>query len=749
MSLSRRVSFAAHAYVRIFEKNQNNTNSTGSPQSSPRSDEIPRSNNENAWLGTRRHSQGSETFSDEDEPAMNDDMEITGALPTHFLRRRSQSLSGTATRQPLGIVSQELSTPSQEDISMSTDNSVSEADRTLLSPNAEDTEPLEYTVPLIKPRRQPSDAWLALRAVTHSGDQPLSESEGEDEMELDDAVGRLLAARPSIAFGSAPSHALDEQPSFTSTQDSVDEDEEMDDGNKTMNITAMMRRESAADSTMDLSRVYGGPLLTDEPIASIDTETKAPMQSPKASGSSIFSAVTRPFKFAFSSASQPETNTDKPPPAVPKSVFSVFSRPGTESTGAKALKIPANALPASEEDGATPMETMPSSRERSSSPSRLPVSLIRTIQPTSAPYSKEPGSSVPSHIPVPVRSNTVASTSKIPLPSGPAEAATPVSSLRRPSGYFTQRKSISNSATQAAAPLSSLSAIQSLAGLTTSATSNAPAKPISPQRTVVQPVTDILIDDDLTETTVASVAVKDTGTMGEAIENPTAQWRENVQQEEPGFIDDGNATSVSIEQFFDMTGIRFMEEITAPRRSTHQGRRQSTNGAEPSLSAYALAQVVSLPQLDLYSSVANDLELWIKTSEVNNKAIEADVAVCTPELFREFINANEEDQAELITQLHLIKANTHLAARSGWYDWRMAWVTQLQEAANASFADLEADCAVLKTVLEQQDALLPVLQTELDNITRELEEAQKLTEEIDECDPEYLRDLKTDLADQE
>lgn len=264
-------------------------------------------------------------------------------------------------------------------------------------------------------------------------------------------------------------------------------------------------------------------------------------------------------------------------------------------------------------------------------------------------------------------------------------------------------------------------------------------------------VQDAQMDEDLTQTTVESVASERVSTEAttEIIENPTEQWRATVEQGEEGFEDDESGPPISIEQFFDMTGIRFMEDLAAPRRSIHPGNRRSLGGAEPGLGTYAVAQAVSLPQLDLYSSVARDLESWIETSQANNKAIETDVAACTPELFREFVTAGEDEQTELITQLRLIKANTHLTARTGWYEWRMNWVGQLQATADAAFGELEADCSVLKGILDNGDALIPTLQEELESITRELQEEQRVVAEIDECDPEYLSDLKTDLADQE
>ena len=59
-----------------------------------------------------------------------------------------------------------------------------------------DSQPMVFTVPLVRPPKPPSDAWLALRAATHSGDTPSDDKEerGVRDIELTDAVTRLEAA---------------------------------------------------------------------------------------------------------------------------------------------------------------------------------------------------------------------------------------------------------------------------------------------------------------------------------------------------------------------------------------------------------------------------------------------------------------------------------------------------------------------------------------------------------------------------
>lgn len=102
-----------------------------------------------------------------------------------------------------------------------------------------------------------------------------------------------------------------------------------------------------------------------------------------------------------------------------------------------------------------------------------------------------------------------------------------------------------------------------------------------------------------------------------------------------------------------MTGIKFMDELTAPRRSTMHLRprdRRTSSGELPDipLAEYVMAMVIDVPQLELYSHVSNDLQAWIEQSKKVYEQAEEEAAKITPELFREYSQATEDGQAELL-----------------------------------------------------------------------------------------------------
>ena len=121
-----------------------------------------------------------------------------------------------------------------------------------------------------------------------------------------------------------------------------------------------------------------------------------------------------------------------------------------------------------------------------------------------------------------------------------------------------------------------------------------------------------------------------------------------------------------------MTGIRFMDEITAPRRSTihpghlrQQNRRRSLSSsqseAEPiPLAEYMAAMSIEVPQLELYNVLAEDLTGWIDESKKICKQAEEDVLKMTPALFTEFALADEVEKQDL-----LVSANSGLHLSTG------------------------------------------------------------------------------------
>ncbi|KAJ3815669.1 Spc7 kinetochore protein-domain-containing protein [Lentinula aff. lateritia] len=227
----------------------------------------------------------------------------------------------------------------------------------------------------------------------------------------------------------------------------------------------------------------------------------------------------------------------------------------------------------------------------------------------------------------------------------------------------------------------------------------------------------------------------------------TEQWRDAIPED--GYEVD-EIPPISIEQFLEMTGIRFMD-LSAPRRSTYASQipsRQPRNLSEIQLAEYAVAMAIDIPQLVLYSRVARDLEGWIEQSKLEFRQAEEEAAKVTPLLFAEYLRTDEEGQRDLTRQLKLIRTNVRLQAKSDWYGWKLQWLDSLKYGAQAALANLQNDAKALENLKAKTDEIVPELEREYNEIVRELQAEQQEVAEIEQCDQDYLNELKNSIAEQ-
>lgn len=789
-------------------------------------------------------------FSGDDD----DDMELTQAINAHAAVRRksrvsfaptsgeaSQRRSSVIPRPPLAEVSvsppeadesyggedqfsQEESSLSQ-DMSLSRDMSQDNSRSTGADSSSDHTQPMEFTIPLNKSLRQPeppSDALRQLAAMTHSGDMPFERDEdedgtydfnaghvstGTDDMDLTDAQTRLMRARESLGLGNDDPPAEQEQEFDDDTFTSTEGDSAEMNGNETVNVTKLWRQSLGgggdASSTMDLTTVQPTyPRHADEVMANL-----VPKQQ------------------SIASAPQPPGQA----PVFHSSVFRAPSEEATDALQSSVLKQP----PASNLPRSNVFELSPPN------PTNSLASSSRSIEPRPQPVFTSPDSetaTAPPKLPPPVKTMTASASprkggtaafappvarpqpsAKRPLPSdiGSTEpsksvhakqAAIPAAAvrrpsfrggLRRPSGYFAQRKSLGPSAAPADAAKSNSPKKKPGLGLgrasigsvneldperslvferdqsrltpsspdqqevhnTVEASQNTPRKslasplPMRPPPGYVPPLSaSPSMSKRALEKQRWSPEAEVTGSTLDPVDQ-TERWRAGVPVDDE-LEEENNEPPISIEQFFAMTGVRFMDELAAPRRSTVfpsqlQGRRRSSlSETNIPLADYFAAMTVDVPQLELYSHVAKDLQAWIDHSKDIYQQAEEEAAKITPALFREYSQADEDVKEELLHQLKLIKSNNQATARSQWYDWRLRWVEQLQAAADSGFSNLQKDAESLENVISEAQDMLPAMRAEHAKLMQELQEEQAIADEIDNSDQDYLNELKNTISDQ-
>ncbi|TFK30384.1 hypothetical protein FA15DRAFT_751438 [Coprinopsis marcescibilis] len=851
-SLNRRVSFADHAHVRVFQiPNSNHTNSTASPQSSPASEpssdpEVPppqQFNDENDYpaadfarrrRSSLRFSTGSDmdltsvghnltdspgigaAILDEDfddmDMEMSDDMEVTQIVQGSSRRRSVAPRRETLGHPPSAILQMDEDEANQTQSSIADDSIISDAPE-------DESQAMEFTVPMGKSLRPPAhedEAWLALRQATHSGDtsiEPQDESfeenfhqAGREDMAIPNAVERLLRARQSLSRQNNQDDTTDNLGELQDdTVSSVGSIENNDSGDRTMNLSRVIGRASLGgdlnsrmsmgygETSMDESEVYGNIVAARRQSMASSQQTSNEVPTNGTKPPSVF----HPPPPSEASTSTTAPNTTAVRPAGPK-VFSLppvsplVNRPAPSPSKAKGKPTFTAAF--------APPSTKPSPKKV---PSKRQVdeSDIENHdadQPSPAKRQALAGKwkeQAQTHTPA---APTTTVTSPKPRPLSPSKKAMfqapvaetaprPQPTLRQPTGYMARRKSLapnmssqSSNAEPSPNPRRRLGAGRASMG---SASQDAwkrfdknsakravqfqmqeePSQP-SPSEEVQEPEheaareqipprrspsptapngTEVDLSTTLDVPTYGAESEEEVSPLDKA-----ARWRANVAG---GDYEDEDAPAISIAQFFEMTGIKFMDEITAPRRSMHpaqHGSRRPRPPQEIGLAEYAVSMAIDIPQLELFTRVSRDLQAWMEKSKVSFQETEEEAAKVTPELFVEYSRADEEDQASLMHQLNFIKSNTRGKAKSDWYDWKLKWVEGLKATADKAFADLESDARKLEALNAAAHEVIPGLEQDYADIMEELEREQAEVKEIDESDQDYLNELKASIAEQ-
>lgn len=138
-----------------------------------------------------------------------------------------------------------------------------------IPPSENGAETKEFTVSVDRPPPPETDTFRALKAIANGArpaeDNDVASEDGEADMDVTTAVSRLLAVRESTGGPLPPDGCVED--SFTTTEDSFDG---VDSGERTMNMTNLMRSfrasdygmEDEGDVTMSAASMVGAPIST-------------------------------------------------------------------------------------------------------------------------------------------------------------------------------------------------------------------------------------------------------------------------------------------------------------------------------------------------------------------------------------------------------------------------------------------------------------------------------------------------------
>jgi kinetochore protein Spc7/SPC105 len=209
---------------------------------------------------------------------------------------------------------------------------------------------------------------------------------------------------------------------------------------------------------------------------------------------------------------------------------------------------------------------------------------------------------------------------------------------------------------------------------------------------------------------------------------------------------------IHLQDFLNMTSIRFMELTTTKRRHT-AAPSSFKNGTldegedDMSLERCVVTGACTVPTLELYQHSCRELKKYISDGRRIVKEIETDTWEENPALFQEYISATPEVKALMDNQFKNVKTHARLKSKAGWYEWR----TELQHGLKAGLHNIgegmERDGQLLQKQKHLLDSVMPALAQRHKALQEEAENLEEVARELADCDPEELQSAREELAD--
>lgn len=213
---------------------------------------------------------------------------------------------------------------------------------------------------------------------------------------------------------------------------------------------------------------------------------------------------------------------------------------------------------------------------------------------------------------------------------------------------------------------------------------------------------------------------------------------------------DDDEDRIHLQDFLNLTSIRFMELTTTKRRHTilPSARKSSLSGDKDSLSLEkcVVAGACTVPMLELFQHSCRELKKYISEGRKIVREIETETFQENPPLFREYITASPEFKNLMDNQFKNVKTNARLLSKAMWYDWRMKLQDGLREGLVKIAEGMIADEELLEKQQKLLSSVLPAMMKQLDTLTRECENLDAVASELEDCDPQELNSARADLA---
>ncbi|GFF39076.1 hypothetical protein IFM58399_05452 [Aspergillus lentulus] len=212
---------------------------------------------------------------------------------------------------------------------------------------------------------------------------------------------------------------------------------------------------------------------------------------------------------------------------------------------------------------------------------------------------------------------------------------------------------------------------------------------------------------------------------------------------------------IQLQDFLNMTNIHFMELTTTKRRHTTAPGSASKRAARLSAESKAAtasfedcvaAGFCTVPMLELYQHSCRELKSYISEGRQVIRSIEAETYAENPPLFREYATAPPDIRLLMDNQFRNVKTHARLLSKATWYEWRMKLLEGLKEGLYRHVDEMKTDGDLLTKYETLLDGVVPSLVEKQSALQEEAANLQQLTDEMESCDQDELRNAREKLS---
>jgi kinetochore protein Spc7/SPC105 len=225
-------------------------------------------------------------------------------------------------------------------------------------------------------------------------------------------------------------------------------------------------------------------------------------------------------------------------------------------------------------------------------------------------------------------------------------------------------------------------------------------------------------------------------------------------QKQEAEIGEEESKKIPLQEFLNMTNIRFMDLTTTKRRHTgYPGadrklieEDEEHEDETPSLESNVAAAVGTLPVLSMYQHMCHEMKNYISGGRDDLQTLADEVYENQPPLFKEYISAPSDERNVMDNQFKNMKTNARLQSKAGWHAWRAQLLTELRKGLDQSVYEFGQDAEAL---LQQEAAIeetLPTLESKHDDLATQAQLLQQRADEESSYDREELEQARERLA---